>query len=735
MQSPLEQLLDAAVAWSAGRDIPRGVREAAGVIEGALQATGLLEDGGPPTHPPASRPSSRQGCVPDAAHTESCKQRGGAAFQRGQLASAAALFGEALRYCDETSGEGAALAARLYSNRALCLLRQGQPSAALEDASAAVQCDASFDKGFYRRACAHKALGRASAALADARRALRRQQEQAPGGASVELEALVAELVAAEAGQERERGEEQAHSETQANGHADAPEPAGSGDEQEEQQRLLSSVAPRLRVQRSAEAGRWLAAADALPAGQDVLRERPAAHVLTKQGRRAGRCAVCCRPLEDAAATYYCRRCPMASASYCSRACREADPWHAVGGPECGLPWPVLLPPEAVLALRLARGAAHTAAARLVASLETHFSHLPSEQAARQAALAVVAHRVWQRAATSRGDAGGGPAPADVLSALCQVAVNGLAIVPPERASAEDRLGLAIYPAASLFNHACAPCIAMRFEGCTLVARTLCPLAAGEAASISYGPQVGEMVMQQRQSLLDLQYHFRCSCPACADPERAAAEACLVGLRCPAGAVTGCDGAAVPAAGAQLPAGLVSLHALGAGGGGACSHCGAAMPQVEWEQGALPQLRTAQANYDAAIVALERLGPEASNHGVQPVIRVLREVLRQRQQLLHPRSQLLGQTHDALARAWSAAGAAEPAAQHLRHSLAALQRAYPPGATAVAFQQLKLVQLLRAAAGRGGGDEARLEAVCLLREAAEALRLHFGPAAVELASV
>ena len=50
----------------------------------------------------------------------------------------------------------------------------------------------------------------------------------------------------------------------------------------------------------------------------------------------------------------FCRSC--AAVAFCSTACRDGDTdaGHAAGGPECGLPWPVLLPDNARLALRLA---------------------------------------------------------------------------------------------------------------------------------------------------------------------------------------------------------------------------------------------------------------------------------------------------------------------------------------------------------------------------------------------
>lgn len=61
-------------------------------------------------------------------------------------------------------------------------------------------------------------------------------------------------------------------------------------------------------------------------------------------------CSVCFSPLR--LNPVYCRACPLAA--YCSLECREADADHVAGGLECGLPWPLLLPDDARLALRLA---------------------------------------------------------------------------------------------------------------------------------------------------------------------------------------------------------------------------------------------------------------------------------------------------------------------------------------------------------------------------------------------
>ncbi|PSC76706.1 exostosin-like glycosyltransferase isoform B [Micractinium conductrix] len=746
-----------------------------------------------------------QGCLPDSGHVASAKQRGGAAFGRGQLPQASALYSEALRYCDEGSAEGAYVAARLYSNRALCLLRMQPPAAAaaLADASAAVACDPSFPKAWYRRACAAQALeqqrrwqqhdGASTAAalpsaLQDARRAAQLLAEQ--GAQDAQVEALVAELEAAAAAAAggsvadssaaAAGGGAAAASSEAANGHASHGEVAAVAG----LRGLLGGAAPCLQAASMAGAGRCLAAAEALPAGADVLREAPFANAQTKLGRRSA-CATCLAPLAGVAAPFYCRRCPMPA--YCSAACRDADPFHREGGAECRRPWPVLLPVEALAAVRLALrlrsaehaapGSAEVAAARQVASLGTHFQRLHPQEVAELAALAALAHAAWRQAAAEAAAAGGAAQPAtggdgggggggleeeegvtagDVLEALCRLQINGLAVVPAERRGSEDRLGLALYPVGALMNHSCQPNVAARFEGGTLAVRTLEAVPAGEPLLHCYGPQVGEMTTAQRRAMLQQQYHFACACRACAaaasgGPAAALVDAAPAGLRCPAarGGSPPCEGAVLPAA--VVPAGMLHRYALPSGSGACCS-CGAPLSAVQWEQQVLPDLALAAEAYAGAMALLEaerQRGQAAVDGGrnsgssapaeAQQAIRTLRQCLRQRQQLLHPRSLLLGATHDALAHAWHLAGNAEAAAQHLRHSLAVLEHAYPPHSTAAAYQRQQLALALRlaaadAAAGGAGGAAGGLldEARSAEEEADAVLEAHFGSRAAAL---
>lgn len=234
----------------------------------------------------------------DGQHVASCKQRGAAAFGRGQHRQAACLFSEALKFVDEEHpGEGGAyLAARLYANRALCLTKLQPPAleAALQDASAAVALDPAYPKALYRRACVLRALGRGSSAGAvqDAHRALQLLQEQQAGGGDVaEAEALLAELeaeaAAAEAAENAGGSGGGGPAAEAANGVHSGNAIAAAAAAADNSGDLVRLAAPQLMVQETQDAGRCLVAAAELPPGNDVLRERPFAHTLTKSGRRS----------------------------------------------------------------------------------------------------------------------------------------------------------------------------------------------------------------------------------------------------------------------------------------------------------------------------------------------------------------------------------------------------------------------------------------------------------------
>lgn len=249
-------------------------------------------------------------------------------------------FAEALKLTDETTPAGAALATALYCNRALALLRTSPPEAAtaVDDGSAAIACAPGSVKAWFRRACAQQAAGKVKEALRDAQQALslqqrQQQQQSSPGAGAVtggasEVENLVAAL-------ERQlrlgggegspdsldsldigacSGSQRAHAlpvlgglhgegalpatvpcqATRSTASAATPAAAISAAAGAALAEQLSGGA--LTVRQSAEAGRYLAAAQGLVAGRDVLREAPFALALTRAGRQAVRLPekLCC---------------------------------------------------------------------------------------------------------------------------------------------------------------------------------------------------------------------------------------------------------------------------------------------------------------------------------------------------------------------------------------------------------------------------------------------------------
>lgn len=407
----------------------------------------------------------------------------------------------------------------------------------------------------------------------------------------------------------------------------------------------------------------------------------------------------------------------------------EQEKFHSPGGLECGMAWPVLFPPEVVLAIRLARvlqsstpSIAAAPQARAVSSLDTHLAELSPEAAAHYAGLAVVAHAVWQRAserATMQDPLNAQLTVADLLRALLQVRINGLAITPSAYDGKDAAIALGMFPVASLMSHSCDANTSLRFRGKTLIARAFRPLPRSTPVLHCYGPQVGEMTTEQRRAMLKEQYCFDCKCAACTAPP--ASEKAMVGLRC---TTASCSGAlSVPCA---APAGLASKFDLEGTPDVGCEECRALLTEAAWNKEVKPQLELALREFDAAKKSMSTAMGETStvSEGKGPrevavanSVKKLQESLRLREKLLHPHNQVLGATHDALGWACHEAQGrfAYAMVPHVQASMEIAEALFPPDSTNIAFQKMQL-------AGLPVKNSYELRA-----QATATLMLHYGP--------
>ena len=197
-----------------------------------------------------------------------------------------------------------------------------------------------------------------------------------------------------------------------------------------------------------------------------------------------------------------------------------------------------------------------------VQSLETHLKQTSTQVLTELTLLSTLA------AFCCRQNIHHQPLAKNILTALLQIHINGLAVVPAQHTDAKDRIALAVYPTASLMNHSCQPNVALAFDGVMLTARAVEPLHPGNAVLHCYGPQKGPLITPLRQQQLQEQYHFFCQCRAC-EKGFDLAEQATVGLRC---FKAGCDGVVVPKQ--AVAAGICTVTALPSNTGSrCCSRC------------------------------------------------------------------------------------------------------------------------------------------------------------------
>ncbi|EDO35173.1 predicted protein [Nematostella vectensis] len=256
----------------------------------------------------------------------------------------------------------------------------------------------------------------------------------------------------------------------------------------------------------------------------------------------------------------------------------------------------------------------------------------------------------------------------------------------------QRRIASAIYPTASLLNHACDPDVLVSFVDGVLVARATHNIAPGSGITHCYGPHVNHMPREERQKLLYKQYFFTCQCSACtSDEEMENTRLCFSAFACPR-----CK---CPMKTSPLEPSLAR-----------CQNKKCTLEKSIEEE--LSHSRQAELLFFKAVRTMERIG-------VQEALGLFQECLRTRTQILHPHHKDLAETHDALARCYAMIGDFKLASQHCLQSSEAVEKAFGSTSVEYAHELHKLSQLLF-------NDRQAKKALPMIDKAASLLATYYG---------
>ncbi|XP_041367336.1 SET and MYND domain-containing protein 4-like isoform X2 [Gigantopelta aegis] len=246
------------------------------------------------------------------------------------------------------------------------------------------------------------------------------------------------------------------------------------------------------------------------------------------------------------------------------------------------------------------------------------------------------------------------------------------------------RIATAIYPTASLMNHACDPTIISSFHKDVLVIRAVKPVVAGEEIFNCYGPHMRRMKYSERQQCLRDQYFFECICPACIQQKDQDRQ--FEAFKCGS-----CDGMVIK-----------SVE------GFQCSDCHRELDVTNHSQ----QLETASRLFTEALSLLEQ-------SQIRGAVKQFKDCQDIRQRILYRHHKQLAEVEDCLARCYAMIGEFDNACQHLNRSVATTRLIHGENSIELAYELQKLAEIL---------FNARKVALCLetIDKALKIFRLHFG---------
>ncbi|XP_062200888.1 uncharacterized protein LOC133903496 [Phragmites australis] len=287
------------------------------------------------------------------------------------------------------------------------------------------------------------------------------------------------------------------------------------------------------------------------------------------------------------------------------------------------------------------------------------------------------------------------------------------------------RVAQAIYISGSLFNHSCQPNVHAYFLSRTLLLQSTEFIKSGSPIELSYGPQVGEMELPDRQKLLRENYYFTCQCSSCS--ELNLSDLVVNSFCCPQ---SNCLGAVSESTYYSCKDNFVDVSQRE-------SHvCKLSLPDVskvdeDMEKVGKSFFRNSgvSLNVDPGRCMscrshLDMCTAVATSHRATSNIDRLKELtvvdkilirealqsLKQLKKLRHPYSKALAQAEDTIAEAFAKVGDQEQARKHCEASIEILERLYHPKHIIIAHELIKLVSVLLSLGDRASAAAAFVRA-------------------------
>ncbi|XP_035822250.1 uncharacterized protein [Zea mays] len=638
-------------------------------------------------------------CRKDKVKAVELKGHGNACFSRREFGKALRFYSQALRHVPINSGGmDVNLVSSLYVNRASTMHKLGLFEESLRDCDRAITISPNYSKAWYRKGMVKTALKNYSSAIHDLEVALS-QEVTSSGKSNIEQELkLILEK------------------------HESVNEAGTSNCDSKDRDLPLAGQPHKIVIESisTPNKGRGMISTDDIPPASLIHVEDPLAAIIMKSSRET-HCHFCFS--ETPADVVFCPSCTIPI--YCSKRCQEQSAGHISRDEDTNLGYSTNVANLSITSScksprsklfaehRHECGGAHWAAV------------LPADVVL---AGRIIAHSIVKRMPSGKSFAFSGPnldlvhhydqhSPANKLEShiyaivllLCLQNHYRSDLLWTEDSLSQVRVAQALYVSGSLFNHSCQPNVHAYFLSRAFVLRTTEFIKSGSPVELSYGPQVGEMHISERQKSLQENYYFSCQCSSCS--ELNLSDLVMNSFCCPQ---SNCLGAISESTYYRSKENFVNVSL------GGSYVCKLSLPDVskvdmDMENVAKSLLQNSgvSLNIDHGCCmscrsCIDLSSALATSHREESTIDRLKkhtfldktlitealQSLKQLKKLRHPYSKALAQAEDTIAEAFAKVGDQELARKHCEASIQILEKLYHPKHIIIAHELIKLVSIL-----------------------------------------